>query len=103
MSGLRKAFFREPRAGGMPERSWFVLAGVGTTIGCLMMVAGLFFSGTATADGSSRNPWLVVLGLMFALQFGAELLPKGRNTAAGLLRVGAISVAVVSVFVVLVF
>ena len=103
MGGLRRTLFREPRAGVMPDRSWFVLAGVGAAIGCLMVVAGLLFSGTAGAGGSSYSPGLVVLGSMFALQFAAELLPKGWNITAGLLRIGAISVAAVSLLLILVF
>lgn len=102
MAGLRRALFREPRAGSMPERSWFVLGGVGATVGCIMVIAGLLFSGTASAGGPSYSPGLVALGSMFALHFAAELLPKGWNIAAGLLRIGAISVAVVSLFAALV-
>ena len=84
----------------MAERSWFVLGGVGVAVGCLMVVAGLFASGAGA--GPSYNPWLVVLGAMFALQFAAELLPKGWSITAGLLRIGAIFVAVVSLLAVMI-
>ena len=102
IAGLRRALFREPRAGSMSDWLWFVMAGVGAVIGCLMVVNGLFFSDYSSIGGPSYSLGLVALGSMFTLQFAAELLPKGWSTAAGLLRVGALSVAVVSLSALLV-
>ena len=96
IAGLRRALFREPRAGNMSGWLWFVMAGVGAVIGCLMVVNGLFFSDYSSIDGPSYSPMLVALGSMLTLQSAAELLPKGWSAAAGLLRVGALSLAVVT-------
>ena len=102
MAGLRRALFREPRAGHMADWLFFVLAGMGTVLGCYMVVNGLFFSDFSSVGGPSYSPAFVALGSMFALQFAAELLPKGWSTAAGLLRTGAIFVAVTSLLLILV-
>ncbi len=96
---LKRTIFREPRAGNMSGRLGFVVAGVGVFFGCLMIVNGLFFS---SIGGPSYSSMLVVLGSTFTLQFAAELLPKDCTVLAGLLRVSAVSVALVSLLLILI-
>ena len=100
---LRRGLFREPRAGKMAGWLWFVFGGAGVTLGCLMLVNGLFFSDFSSIGGPSYSPMLAALGSMFILQFAAELLPKAWGTVAGILRAGAISVALVSLVLIATF
>ncbi len=86
---LKRTIFREPRAGNMSGRLGFVVAGVGVFFGCLMIV-------------NAYSSMLVVLGSTFTLQFAAELLPKDCTVLAGLLRVSAVSVALVSLLLILI-
>ena len=103
MAKLRRGLFREPRAGKMAGWLWFAFGGLGATLGCLMFVNGLFFSDFSTIGGPSYSPMLVALGSMFVLQSTAELLPKDWSTVAGIMRVGAITVALVSLLLIAVF
>ncbi len=99
---LKRAIFREPRAGNMSGWLGFVVAGGGVFFGCLMIANGLFFSDFSSIGGPSYSPMLVVLGSMSTLQFAAELLPKGCTVLAGLLRVNAVAVALVSLLLILI-
>ena len=103
MATLKRTLFREPRAGGMAGWLWYVFGGVGATLGCLMFVNGLFFSDFSSIGGPSYSPMLAALGSTFFLQFTAELLPKAWSTVAGIMRAGAISVALVSLLLIVVF
>ena len=93
ITALKRALFEEPRAGNGSDWLFFVMAGAGVAIGCLMIVSGVLFSDFSATGGPSYSPMLIVLGAKFAFQSAAELLPKGWRIPAGLLRVGPICIA----------
>jgi hypothetical protein len=93
---LKETLFREPRSDvKMGVRMQVAFALVGASVGALMVVRSLFFSDMPL----SVDLLWAALGFVFVLQMGAELLPKRWKTAAGWLRVGALSVAVILLLV----
>ena len=90
MTTAKRAFFQEPRPGKMGGWLYYVMAGLGVTVGCLIMVDGLFFSNFSVVGGATWSATWFLFGLMGTLRFSAELLPKGWIVPAGWLRVGSL-------------
>ena len=103
MTTAKRAFFQEPRPGKMSGWLYYVLAGSGVTVGCLIMVDGLFFSDFSAVGGATWSPAWFLLGLTFTLRFSAELLPKGWISPAGWLRVGSLLVGVTGLVLIFLF
>ena len=83
MTTAKRAFFQEPRPGKMGGWLYYVMAGLGVTVGCLIMVDGLFFSDFSVVGGATGSATWFLFGLMGTLRFPAELLPKGWIVPAG--------------------
>lgn len=95
VAAAKRALFQEPRPGKMSDWLWFVMAGGGVLLGCVVMIDGLFFSDFSIVGGLSYSLPQFLFGLALVLRFAAELLPKGWSFPAGLLRAGAIFTCVV--------
>ncbi len=104
MTTAKRAFFQEPRPGKM-SGGWlcYVVAGFGVTVGCLIMVDGLFFSDFSAAGGATWSPTWFLFGLMGTLRFSAELLPKGWISPVGWLRVGSLLAGVTGLVLIFLF
>jgi hypothetical protein len=103
MTTAKRALFQEPRPGKMSGWLYYVLAGVGVSVGCLIMVDGLFFSDFSVVGGATWSPTWFLLGLIFTLRFSAELLPKGWIVLAGWLRVGSLLAGVTGLLLIFLF
>ncbi len=103
MTTVKRAFSQEPRPGKMSGWLYYVMAGVGVSVGCLIMADGLFFSDFSVVGGATWSPTWFLFGLMFTLRFSAKLLPKGRIAPAGWLRVGSLLAGVTGLLLIFLF
>ena len=103
MTTAKRAFFQEPRSGKMGGWLYYVVAGFGGIVGCLIMVDGLFFSDFSVVGGATWSPMWFLFGLMGTLRFSAELLPKAWISAATWLRVGSLLAGVMGLVLIFLF